>query len=74
MRKVIRSGQFELRKNTCFDTVINTCAAVPRDGQEGTWITDDMKTAYIKLHKEAMPPLTRFFRGTPLWEGCMASI
>jgi leucyl/phenylalanyl-tRNA--protein transferase len=31
--------------------VIAACAAVPRPGQESTWITRDMKKAYAELHR-----------------------
>ena len=51
MRKVLRSNQFRLTKNTCFEVVIEHCAAMPRSGQDGTWITPKMKAAYIELHK-----------------------
>jgi len=51
MRKVIRAGSFRLTKNTCFEKVIENCAAMPRNGQDGTWITPQMKEAYIELYK-----------------------
>ena len=51
MRKVIRSGQFRITKNTCFEEVIQQCASVSRKGQDGTWITQDMETAYLELHQ-----------------------
>ena len=51
MRKVLKSDQFTLTKNTCFEKVIARCAKIRREGQDGTWITQDMKEAYIKLHK-----------------------
>ena len=51
MKKVLKSKQFKLTKNTCFEAVINKCATVKREGQEGTWITDTMKEAYLKLYK-----------------------
>ncbi|MCP4977717.1 MAG: leucyl/phenylalanyl-tRNA--protein transferase [Maribacter sp.] len=51
MRKVLKNKQFSLTKNTCFEEVIDQCAMAKREGQEGTWITDEMKEAYLKLHK-----------------------
>lgn len=33
-----------------FDQVIRSCSEVPRPGQEGTWITEEMITAYQRLH------------------------
>jgi leucyl/phenylalanyl-tRNA--protein transferase len=50
MRQVLRSGKFTVTMDTCFDRVIAACSAVERIGQDGTWITDDMKQAYIQLH------------------------
>ncbi|NNK17944.1 MAG: leucyl/phenylalanyl-tRNA--protein transferase [Maribacter sp.] len=52
MRKVLNSHQFTLTKNSCFETVIDQCALVKRAGQEGTWITDEMKEAYLKLNEK----------------------
>lgn len=51
MKQVMRSGKFRLTFNEQFSEVISACAEVPRDGQYGTWITPDMKKAYIKLHE-----------------------
>jgi len=50
LRKVIKNKGFEVRFDTDFERVINMCASVKRPGQEGTWITDEMKKAYIELH------------------------
>lgn len=52
MRKVIRNGKFRMTKNTCFAEVIKQCAAVSRKGQDGTWITRDMETAYLELYRK----------------------
>ncbi|MEO1011004.1 MAG: leucyl/phenylalanyl-tRNA--protein transferase [Bacteroidota bacterium] len=52
MRKVIRDNRFRITKNTCFQEVLYYCANVKRVGQEGTWITRDMKAAYYELHKK----------------------
>ncbi|WP_036157101.1 leucyl/phenylalanyl-tRNA--protein transferase [Maribacter forsetii] len=54
MRKVIRNKQFRLTKNMCFREVLEYCSSVPREGQDGTWITDDMKNAYIALHEKGI--------------------
>jgi leucyl/phenylalanyl-tRNA--protein transferase len=52
MRQVLRSGKFRVTTNTCFAEVIKACSVAPREGQDGTWITDDMQAAYIKLHED----------------------
>jgi leucyl/phenylalanyl-tRNA--protein transferase len=42
--------RFTLTRNKCFKAVLEACAQIERPGQAGTWITDDMKEAYLKLH------------------------
>lgn len=51
LRKTLRAGQYEVRFDTDFAGVIGHCAATPRPGQDGTWITPDMMNAYIRLHE-----------------------
>jgi len=51
MRKVLKSNQFKLTKNACFNEVIEQCSLVKREGQEGTWITSEMKDAYMYLNE-----------------------
>ena len=52
MRQVLRSGRFKVTIDQCFDSVIGACSKVSRDGQDGTWITADMRKAYTRLHHE----------------------
>jgi leucyl/phenylalanyl-tRNA---protein transferase len=52
MRQVIKSGRFTVSYNKCFEKVIEACSTIDRKDQDGTWITDDMKSAYIRLHNE----------------------
>ena len=51
LRRVLNSGRFRFSVDACFGTVIRACAAVPRPGQDGTWIVPDMVTAYERLHE-----------------------
>ena len=51
MRQLIRNNTFRITTNTAFEQVISQCQNSPRKDQLGTWITDDMKQAYLKLHK-----------------------
>ena len=51
LRKTLRTGHFELRFDHDFPAVIAACAATPRLGQDGTWISPDMMNAYIRLHE-----------------------
>ncbi|MCQ6961031.1 leucyl/phenylalanyl-tRNA--protein transferase [Mucilaginibacter aquariorum] len=52
MKRVLRSEPFRVTTNTCFNDVVAACSSIQREGQDGTWITDDMKAAYAKLHSE----------------------
>jgi len=62
MRKVLKSNQFRLTKNTCFAKVLDQCSTIKRGGQEGTWISNDMKEAYMKLHDSG------FAKSYEVWE------
>lgn len=50
-RRSLRSSGWVLRADTRFGEVIEACAASPRPGQDGTWITRDMIEAYLALHE-----------------------
>lgn len=47
---VIKKGVFSVTMDTAFDRVIRICAEINRKGQHGTWITEEMIGAYIRLH------------------------
>lgn len=50
MRQVLNKDDFQVTFNTNFSNVISKCKNIPRNGQNGTWITNDMIRAYQKLH------------------------
>lgn len=50
MRPILNSGKFRVTLDQDFPAVISACAEMNREGQSGTWITEDMKAAYIELH------------------------
>lgn len=50
LNKILRKGIFRVTFDRVFEDVIAACAAVPREGQSGTWITAEMQEAYNKLH------------------------
>lgn len=50
-RRVLARRPYEVSVDTCFEDVIRGCAEVPRPGQDGTWITRDMRRAYTDLHR-----------------------
>jgi leucyl/phenylalanyl-tRNA--protein transferase len=51
MRQVLRNKEYVVTVNKDFRSVITECSKVIRNGQEGTWITENMVNAYIKLHE-----------------------
>jgi leucyl/phenylalanyl-tRNA--protein transferase len=54
MQKIIRQKTFTITENTAFEEVIYMCKNIHRKEDFGTWITDDMEQAYIKLHKKGI--------------------
>lgn len=51
MRKIIKKNKFKVTFNNDFEGVISNCKKLREETYEGTWITDEMKEAYINLHK-----------------------
>jgi leucyl/phenylalanyl-tRNA---protein transferase len=50
LAKMLRNSGHEVRSDTVFEQVMRGCAA-PRAGRLGTWIGEDMITAYCALHR-----------------------
>lgn len=51
MKQVLKKNKFSVTVNKDFKSVIKNCAIAKREGQLGTWITNDMIEAYTKLHQ-----------------------
>lgn len=51
LRNIINRRLFNVTFNQDFESVINMCQQIKRKAQHGTWITNEMKSAYINLHK-----------------------
>ena len=49
LRKRLRQQHFDVSVNQSFDEVMEECAK-PRTQQDGTWITEEMKSAYRHMH------------------------
>jgi len=49
LRRFIWRANFKVTLNTDFEQVIQRCSD-PRKDHDGTWITDEIKQAYLKLH------------------------
>ena len=63
LRKTLRRGRFEVRLDTAFAAVVDSCAETAREGQDGTWITDEMREAYVELHRRG------YAHSAEAWEG-----
>lgn len=51
MSQLLKRQVFKVTENHCFEEVMRTCGEMPREGQDGTWINEDMVSAYVELHK-----------------------
>ncbi len=49
LRQLINKKTFEVRIDHNFEGVISNCKTVARKDQESTWITNEMKNAYLNL-------------------------
>ncbi|MDO9138196.1 MAG: leucyl/phenylalanyl-tRNA--protein transferase [Lutibacter sp.] len=63
MKQIIRKNQFRATFNQNFSEVISNCKNSYREGQGGTWITDEMEQAYINLHQLGVA------KSVEVWEG-----
>ena len=50
LRKTLKREVFQVTLDHAFEEVIRACAVVPREAQNGTWITNEMLKAYVNLH------------------------
>lgn len=51
LAKRLKKQDYEVRLDYDFAAVMQACATVPRDEQNGTWITPEMIDAYTELHR-----------------------
>jgi leucyl/phenylalanyl-tRNA--protein transferase len=51
MQKIIHKNDFKITEDRAFKEVIYQCKNIARKDGFGTWITDDMEDAYIRLHE-----------------------
>lgn len=51
MRPYLNQNKFQITFNQDFEAVIDHCEKVFRKGQDGTWITPEIKRFYLELHR-----------------------
>jgi leucyl/phenylalanyl-tRNA--protein transferase len=69
LARLMRSHAYRLTMDTAFDRVIDHCGRIERPGQDGTWITTDMRAAYVKLHREGLAHSVEVWRDDDLVGG-----
>lgn len=52
MRSIIKKNVFTFTTDQAYPDVISNCKKISRKNQDGTWITDEVKSAYIDLHEK----------------------
>ena len=50
MKRIMKKGIFEFSINRSFKSVIQHCASIKRQDQQGTWLNNNMQDAYCHLH------------------------
>jgi len=51
MKVLLNKNAFDFTINKSFKQVIHNCKEVKRPGQFGTWITDEVESAYVHMHE-----------------------
>jgi leucyl/phenylalanyl-tRNA---protein transferase len=69
LRQTIRKGIYSFTINRAFEDVIRNCAAINRKGENGTWITEDMVSAYTALHSKGCAHSAEAWSGDELAGG-----
>lgn len=69
LRKRVRRRDYRITLDTAFEKVIEGCRAAWRPGQSGTWITEDMEAAYIRLHRLGFAHSVEAWKGDELVGG-----
>lgn len=50
LRKTLKKNRFRITINQAFEQTISACWQPRKDPNEGTWLVEEMKDAYIELH------------------------
>ena len=69
MKQLLKKEAFRFTTNTAFEQVINHCRQTPRKGQDGTWITEEVRRAYTELHSMGYAHSAETWRGDTLVGG-----
>ncbi len=70
MKQVINRQLFSFTTNQAFTEVIASCKTSFRKDQQGTWITEEVKAAYIQLHRLGHAHSAEAWQNGELVGGC----
>lgn len=54
LRRLHAKNRYRISMDEAFESVLRYCSEVPRRGQDGTWITNEMTEAYLSLHQSGI--------------------
>lgn len=69
LAKAVRRAPYRITLDAAFGDVMDRCAKAPRPGQHGTWITKDMRRAYLELHRRGLAHSVEAWQGDTLVGG-----
>lgn len=69
MKQVLRNSDYTVTVNKAFKDVITECSKVKRNGQAGTWITNNMIEAYLNLYELGYAKSVEVWRDNKLVAG-----
>ena len=69
VRRQRRQSTLRFTIDAAFPSVMRACATMPRADQPGTWITDEMLAAYVRLHELGIAHSAEAWRGDELVGG-----
>lgn len=69
LKQTLKKKVFDIRIDFAFEEVIKNCAIAKRKNEHGTWITDEMQEAYIKLFNAGLAHSIETWEGNKLVGG-----
>ncbi|MBM4383474.1 MAG: leucyl/phenylalanyl-tRNA--protein transferase [Deltaproteobacteria bacterium] len=69
LARTLRQGLLRVSFDAAFEDVMRACATAPRDGQRGTWITDELADTYLALHARGFAHSCEAWHGARLVGG-----
>ena len=50
MKKILQKQTFQFTENVCFEEVMRNCMSAKREGQDGTWISEELISSFVHLN------------------------